>query len=123
MANRAREPIVTLYVALVITHLQYCVQFGVHFSKADIMLLECIQVRATKLVKDLENKTYEEQQKEWGLFKLEKRKLRGDLITIYNYLKESCNEAGVSIFPQVIRYRTQSYYGNFRLGMRKNFFT
>jgi len=76
------------------------------------------------MVQGMEPLFYEDRLRELGLFSLEKRRLRGDLRTAFQYLKGSYRTNGGRFFSRVHGHRTRGNgfklkEGRFRLDIRK----
>ena len=63
--------------------------------------------KGNKAVRDLQYKSYWVRLRELGLFTLERRRLWGHRIVLYNCLKGGCGEVGVSLFFLVASNRTR----------------
>ena len=68
-------------------------------------LLERNQRSVTKMIRGLEHLSCEEGVRELGLFSLEKRRLPGDLIVAFQYLKGANKQEGEWLFTRVDRTR------------------
>ena len=80
---KEKQVIAPLYKAIVRPHLEYCIQAWRPCRKKDIDELERIQRRATKMIPELRDFSYESRLLECGLTSLETRRLRGDQIEVF----------------------------------------
>jgi len=80
------------------------------------------------MIRGMEHLSSAERLRELGLFSLEKRRLRGDLIAAFQYLNRAYRKDGENIFSRACCDRTRSNgfksrEGRFRLDIRKKLFT
>ena len=72
---------------------EYCIQAWSPYYTKDMLMLEKVQRSATKLVIGLKEFTYEERLTQLNLYRLEEKRLQGDLIETFKLLtgKENIN--------------------------------
>jgi hypothetical protein len=93
--NKSEEGMMTLYKTLVRPSLDYCIQVWKPFLKKDIVQLEKIQKRYTKMITGYKALTYEQRLEKLGLTTIEERHHRADMIQVYKVLNDKLN-----VFPK-----------------------
>ena len=81
--NQILVLIVPLYKAIVRPDLEHCIQAWRPYRRKDIDKLERIQRRATKMIPELRDLSYESRLLQCSLTTLETRRLRGDHIEVF----------------------------------------
>ena len=128
VTNRSPEVILKLYLSLVRPHLDYAAQFWSPYYRKDVESLEAVQRRMTKMVEGMRNIPYKERLKRLNLHSLERRRVRGDLIEVFKWVK-GINEGNIK---QVIDFSKQNRTRSngfkleklrFRTNIGKNWFT
>ena len=91
-------------------------------------LLEWVQRRTTKMIRGLQQLPHKDRLRDLGLFSLGKRRLQGDLIAAFQYLKGAYKQEGSQLLGRVDNSRTRENglkfkERRFRLDVREKFFT
>jgi len=107
VASRSREGILPLCSTLVRPHLESCIQRWSPQPRKEMDLLERGEGRATKMIRGLEQLSYEKRLRELGLFSLEKRRLQADLTVAFQYLKGTYIKATGGLVKRTCSDRTR----------------
>jgi hypothetical protein len=124
----SEEAFITLYKSMVRSHLEYANSVWCPYRQEDIIALERVQMRATKLIHSIKHLTYIERLKHLKLPTLRFRRIRGDMIEVYKILTNKYDSSinyslTLNACSNTRRNRFKLYKGHVRYDLRKYFFT
>eukprot|EP00061_Rhincodon_typus_P008129 g30476.t1 len=73
------DVLLKLYKAQIRPHLEYCEQFWAVYLRTDVLVLEEVQKRFTRMIPEMKGLSHEEWLRTVGLYSMEFRRTRGDL--------------------------------------------
>ena len=95
-----------LYKSHIRPHLEYAVQFwSPHLRRGK---MGRVQTRATKMIPEIRNHSYQQRLKDLKLISLVQRRLRGQLIEVFKYLNRFNNVSPISLFDYDFNDRTRN---------------
>jgi len=83
ISYKNKDIMLNLYKTLVRPHLEFCTPVWSPHYKKDKILLERVQRRFTRMIPELKNMEYESRLNKLGLWSLEERRNRADLIEVF----------------------------------------
>ena len=107
----ARNPeiLLTLYKSLVRPHLEHCVQAWAPFLQQDKDTLKTLQRRVTRTVSGFRHLSYPQRLEALGLFSLDRRRLRGDIIETFTILMGSTDLDPEELFQWAVDSRLRGH--------------
>ena len=128
LSCRKADVFIPFYKAIVRPHLEYCVQAWAPFYKKDALCLEKVQRLATRMIEGQQGKAYEQRLSDLGLFSLERRRVRGDLIEVFKIKKGLLGISAGDFFTEAPHRVTRGHEYKLmkqhcRLNIRANFFS
>lgn len=95
-----KDMFLTLYKSLVRPHLEYCSTVWSVINKKEAIKIENVQRRATRLLKNIQHRSYGERLVSLGLPTLQYRRLRADLVETYKIINKLDQvDSADTIFP------------------------
>ena len=88
---KSTELMLPFYNSIVWPHLQYAVQFWSPHLRRDIDKIERVQRKATKMIPEIRNHSYQQRLKDLELISVMKRKLRAQLVEVFKYVNRFNN--------------------------------
>lgn len=93
-----KDMFLTLYKSLVRPHLEYGSTVWAVINKKEAILIENVQRRATRLIREIQHLSYGDRLKYLGLPSLQYRRLRADMVETYKIFND-IDKVDKSIFP------------------------
>ena len=97
-----------LYKFVVRPHLEYAVQFWSPHLHRDIDKMERVPRKATKMIPEIRNHSYQQRLKDLKLISLVQTRLRGQLIEVFKYLNRFNNVSRIGLFDYDFNDRTRN---------------
>ena len=97
-----------LYKSIVQPHLEYVVQFWSTHLRRDIDKMERVQRKATKMIPEIQNHSYQQGLKDLELISLIQWILQGQLIEVFKYLNRFNDVSATGLFDKDFNDRTRN---------------